>query len=422
MNSLYKKIFIIPVLVFWFLQSNHSLCQDTVRARSILKKLTAKKMAGRGYLFDGHHLGSEYISKEMQTAGLKPLESTYFQEFKITQNLFPKTPKLEFKTQKLRCGVDFIPAPDCPSVSGRFMLKKMDSIQLEAFIEKENLVKTPFLAWVIPEKLEKRMKKTSVWEKVKASGPGLIIFSRNKLTHSLSDEQIGIPSISCLSNSIPKEDSSLKLEIEARLEPEITTRNVIGFLQGTEKSDSCIVICAHYDHLGSMGRKVYFPGANDNASGISMMLEMAHHFNKNRPRFNLLFIAFSGEEAGILGSFFFVNHPLIPLEKIRFVLNLDLMGFGDKGATVVNGSVFQKQFERLKELNSNNQYLPVINARGKASNSDHYPFSEKGVPAFFIYTLGGPGYYHDVFDKQESVNFSKFTPTFKLLTSFIESF
>ena len=98
------------------------------------------------------------------------------------------------------------------------------------------------------------------------------------------------------------------------------------------------------------------------------------------------------------------------------------MGFGDKGATVVNGSVFQKQFERLKELNSNNQYLPVINARGKASNSDHYPFSEKGVPAFFIYTLGGPGYYHDVFDKQESVNFSKFTPTFKLLTSFIESF
>jgi Zn-dependent M28 family amino/carboxypeptidase len=181
-------------------------------------------------------------------------------------------------------------------------------------------------------------------------------------------------------------------------------------------------VCAHYDHLGKIGTSTLFPGANDNASGTAFMLELAAWFSKKPLPWSLLFIAFSAEEAGLQGSRYLVQHPPVPLSRIRFVMNLDLIGFGDKGATVVNGTVHEKEFRRLVSINSSKGYLPEIKARGKAANSDHYPFSEMGVPAFFLYTLGGPGHYHDISDRAETVTFSGFINTFGLVRDFLEGF
>jgi Zn-dependent M28 family amino/carboxypeptidase len=111
---------------------------------------------------------------------------------------------------------------------------------------------------------------------------------------------------------------------------------------------------------------------------------------------------------------------LFPLKNIRFLVNLDLQGTGDEGITVVNATEFRKEYALLNEVNDSAKLLAKINARGKAANSDHYWFSEKGVPAFFFYTLGGIKAYHDVFDKAETLPLNEYEDLLKLVKGFNE--
>ena len=116
------------------------------------------------------------------------------------------------------------------------------------------------------------------------------------------------------------------------------------------------MLTAHYDHLGRLGSETFFPGGNDNASGVAMMLSVAEKF-KNKPlrNINLMVVAFAGEEIGLLGSKHLSEHPVIPLDKIKFQLNMDIMGSGEKGITAVNGRIFKKEFKKLQKLLSSIQ-------------------------------------------------------------------
>ena len=133
----------------------------------------------------------------------------------------------------------------------------------------------------------------------------------------------------------------------------------------------------------------------------------------------MLFIGFSGEEAGLIGSKFYTDHPLVPLEQTKFLLNLDLMGNGSEGMMVVNGKVFEKEFALLGKLNTQHQFLPGLKKRGEAANSDHYHFTTKGVRGFFFYTLGGTTAYHDVFDTADQLPLDGFAGAFRLITAFV---
>ncbi|GAB5409005.1 MAG: hypothetical protein BalsKO_13700 [Balneolaceae bacterium] len=207
------------------------------------------------------------------------------------------------------------------------------------------------------------------------------------------------------------------MELKSKLESTYKTQNVIGYLNG-ENNDSTIVIMAHYDHFGKMGNAL-FPGANDNASGTAMILSLAKHFSENKPRYTTIFIAFGGEELGLLGSKFFVENPLFDLSKVKFLMNFDLAGTGDDGIQVVNGSVYRDQFDRLTSINDEQNLLPQVKIRGKACNSDHCFFDEAGVPGFYIYTLGGTRAYHDVYDRFETLPFTEFEDYFRLMVEFI---
>ena len=169
-----------------------------------------------------------------------------------------------------------------------------------------------------------------------------------------------------------------------------------------------------------MGQNAMFKGANDNASGIAMMLNMVEYYSdeKNRGKYSIAFMAFAGEEAGLMGSFHYVNEPLFPLENIRFLINVDLMGTGEDGVTIVNGAIHEDAFNSMVSINETNQYLKRIKKRGKAANSDHYPFSEKGVPAFFLYTMGGITAYHDIYDLPETLPLTEFEDVFRLIRDF----
>jgi Zn-dependent M28 family amino/carboxypeptidase len=181
-----------------------------------------------------------------------------------------------------------------------------------------------------------------------------------------------------------------------------------------------VVFSAHYDHLGSLGKDAIFYGANDNASGISMLLEMAAYYQQNPPPFTVVFMAFGGEEIGLLGSKYFVENPLFDLEKIKLLINLDLVGTGNEGLGVVNATIFPQQYAIFATINTKNNYFPKIIKRGKAANSDHYFFTEKNVPSFFIYAMGGIQAYHDTDDKAETLPLTKYSELFKLLIAWVK--
>ncbi|MFT5779088.1 MAG: aminopeptidase YwaD, partial [Crocinitomicaceae bacterium] len=198
------------------------------------------------------------------------------------------------------------------------------------------------------------------------------------------------------------------------------TQNIIAYLPAKKKCTETIVFTAHYDHLGRMGSDTYFPGANDNASGTAMLISMAKYFKEHPSEYNIMFIAFAGEEAGLVGSKYFTEHPILPLKKIRFLINLDIMGSGEEGITAVNATLFEEEFKLLQTINEEKQLLAKVKRRGPAANSDHYWFTEKGVPAFFIYTMGPNKNYHDVFDEYAALSFVEYDDITTLLVSFVE--
>jgi Zn-dependent M28 family amino/carboxypeptidase len=243
--------------------------------------------------------------------------------------------------------------------------------------------------------------------------------TNSKFTWSVANEQTKHPYI-LIQDSIFTDGSKYHLQLENRFISSYTSRNVIGYLPAKRKTKKTIFITAHYDHLGRMGSETYFPGANDNASGTSMLITLANHFKQHSSKYNLAFIAFAGEEAGLLGSKHYVAHPVKPLKNIHFLLNLDIMGSGEEGITVVNATLHDSLFNVLTKINSERSYLSQIKSRGPAANSDHYWFTQNGVPAFFIYTMGPNKHYHDVFDLYENLCFSAYQDIRDLLIHFIE--
>jgi len=149
-------------------------------------------------------------------------------------------------------------------------------------------------------------------------------------------------------------------------------------------------------------------------------LNLAKYYKTHPSKYSVAFIFFSGEEAGLLGSRYYSEHPVFPLSKIKFLTNLDLLGTGDDGIMVVNATVFKSQFEKLKQINDSKNYVKQIKQRGKAANSDHYWFTEKGIPSFFIYTMGGIQAYHDIYDVEKTLPLTKYMEVCKLLMEFVE--
>jgi Zn-dependent M28 family amino/carboxypeptidase len=171
-----------------------------------------------------------------------------------------------------------------------------------------------------------------------------------------------------------------------------------------------------------MGKDLYFPGANSNASGVAMLLSLAKHFEKIPPKYSIIFIALGGEEAGLLGSQVYCNYPAKPLSKTKFAINLDIVGTGKKGAKVVNGTLIEDKYKMLSDINKSYKYIPEMEPKGEFNRSAQANFYKKGVPSFWIYTLGDPNYYHDLNDTPDNLPLTSFENCYNLMLKFIESF
>ncbi|UOR05216.1 M28 family peptidase [Hymenobacter aerilatus] len=423
--------------------------QDMPRVRQTITALTATRMHGRGYVRHGDQRAAAYLRQRFRQLGLQPLAPDYTQSFPITVNTFPGKLQLKLSfgmarfpvlghSHRLQPGKEFIAAPDSgPGKRGGLLsavpVFHLDTLLFYDAVAQHRLLKRPWHGGGVAIRAADvpRLATLPLPLRQHLDSAALRFTLVPKLTASLASTQAGQVRLEVLEsvwNRYARQQENptaqVAVRVDAELQRDYQTQNLIGMLPGTTQPDSFLVVTAHYDHLGTMGRRAYFPGANDNASGTAMLLELAAHYARpeNRPACSMVFIAFGGEEAGLVGSRYFVQHPLLPLARIRFLLNLDLLGTGEEGITVVNGRVLPAAFQRLQQLNEAGHYVSSIAARGKAANSDHYYFTESGVPAFFLYTRGGPTAYHDVHDQAATLPLTAFASVFALITRFLASF
>lgn len=401
-----------------FFYANFCNAQDTTYARQVIHKLCSEKFSGRGYVNDGDKKAAKFIADEFKRMNIAKPGSDYFQEFNFRVNTFPSKMEVKIDRKELVAGKDFIVHPASSSAKSKYT-----AISLKKYNGVENLLNAAHSCFLVYKDSlndnEYSQLQSDLYSKVIKSG-AFVFVEQRKLTWSVSTVRFEVPVITILQHA-PKEGDEVFLNIKSVFVTHHYTQNIIGVIPSDIKTDSTIVFTAHYDHLGKMGKHTYFPGANDNASGTSMLLNLVKYYSNNNQsiRYNLVFIAFAGEEAGLIGSKFYTENPLFPLSKIKFLINMDLMGTGDDGMMVVNATEYKKQFELLKKINEQENYLVKIGERGKAKNSDHYYFAEKGVPCFFFYTMGGIAAYHDVYDVSATLPLTEYTDVFRLITDFV---
>lgn len=198
------------------------------------------------------------------------------------------------------------------------------------------------------------------------------------------------------------------------------SQNVYAWIEGNDQNlkDEVVVVGAHMDHIGygpSMSRwgggKIH-PGADDNATGTAALMEIARAFKhlEGQNKRTVVFMAFSGEEMGLLGSYHYVNNPLFPkggpdISKHIFMLNMDMIGYLNKGKTVAfdTNESSADIGSAINELSKKYAFAKTVTLRG-ASGSDHAPFYNKKVPVAFLHTGLHP-YYHTPKDTPDKINF-----------------
>lgn len=417
------RFFLFFSLVFFVHPFIHA--QSVERARQYLDTLCSAEMHGRGAAFHGDSVAASYLQDRFEEFGLKKFRGKYLQHFEYPINIFPGEVSLTIDAKALSPGTDFILQPASHAGTGTAKVVCLDTNifsnkKLAAKFLRSNITKN---ALVLKASEMKRLTVLGSEYVQKVFTASCIIELNKKLTASLSGVQYPIPYFQVQEDLFASESRLVQFQVEAQLIEKYQSQNVIAYVQGKVQPDSFIVFSAHYDHLGRMGKKVYFPGANDNGSGISMLLELARYYSipENQPDCSIAFMLFSAEEAGLIGSKYYVENPLFSLKKIKFLVNMDLLGTGDTGLMVVNGAVFHNQYNLLTSINDSKAYLPEIKKRGEAANSDHYFFTKAGVPAFFIYTMGGIAAYHDVYDVPKTLPFTEFEDVFKLLIDFVSA-
>ncbi|MGB5419418.1 M28 family peptidase [Algibacter sp.] len=184
--------------------------------------------------------------------------------------------------------------------------------------------------------------------------------------------------------------------------------NVLGFIEGSEYSNKYIVISAHYDHEGVKYGKIY-NGADDNASGISALFAFAEYFKKHPPKHSVILAAFDGEELGLQGSKYYVNHTIISSKEIVLNLNMDMISRNDKNELYVTGTSENKQLKYLiTKSNPSSEIKLVTGHDGNDGldnwtySSDHANFHKKNIP-FLYFGVEDHKDYHEPTDDYENI-------------------
>lgn len=396
------------ILIFYsqFLLFYSGLAQDKEFASTIISDLTSPTYKGRGYTHKGVNKAAKYIINTLKNIQIKEI---HLQEFKMPVSVIRKA-KLNFDTCRTQLGYDAIIYPNSTSIKGTYKIKKITSSNISEIFKDDYSNKFILIDTSISENSKYADDVYTLTRTNPINAKGFIICKSNKLMQIQAYKTNHWVIIEADKKFINAQE--VNIYISAKHIDKYKTSNIIALIKG--ESDSIIAFSAHYDHLGELD-KVYFPGANDNASGVSMVLDIGRELAKLKNKYTIALMFFTGEEVGLVGSTYFAENPLFPLSRIKYFFNLDVIGSGEEGIDVVNGKEIKDLFNLMKKINDEKHIGLDIEARGKSNNSDHAPFYNKGVKAVFVYAKGKTGPYHHPDDILQNLSLAKYDEIVKLL-------
>ena len=396
--------------------------QDLSGYKRIVRSLSSSKYQGRGYAKDGVIKAGEFIFKEFGKTGA---DAVINQPFKIDINTFPGKMRMSADGRKLNPGSDFVMREYSPGVHGEFGLYYIDTLHYDSDRIFSDLKKPEYRNAMVVCDFWFTYRHKEDFQKLQSrdgcENAGLIYVwdTPLKFYKAYGDHVVDKPVI-WVSSDFPKNAKTVSLDVDNKFLQNYESNNVIARVNG-RRHDRCYVFCAHYDHLGNLGSSVCFPGANDNASGTAAIITLADYYARHQPEYDIWFIAFSGEDSGLNGSNWFVEHPLVPLDQIKYLFNLDMIGDNNPVQYCEVSSQGMDGFKKMQSINSKQNLFKELHLGELAANSDHWPFAQKGVPCIMFENESGDvfQYYHTPQDDWDHAVFDTYPKIFKLVTEFI---
>ena len=223
--------------------------------------------------------------------------------------------------------------------------------------------------------------------------------------------------------AFPENAKKVSINVEAEM-IDHDAHNIIAFIPGTEDTQKHFILACHYDHLGICGEKEIFNGANDNSSGTAMLLNLMRHFKLNPPKYSVMFIFFDAEENNLLGSFFYADNPVLPLEDIQYFIELDMIGDNGNNIYCQISDPGEEGLAFLNKINSSMENpFAKLDRHPMDDYADHYPFGLKGVPAIYMELDGDTNKnYHSPRDTFENFYSNNYNRMFAFVTKFVEGY
>lgn len=437
---------ILLVLVFGAAEAQKLRKEDkqlVANLQAHVQYLASDELQGRRTGTQGEALAMKYISDKFKEAGLSPKGTNgYQQPFVINEGkqVNPST-HLLVGGQTLTLYKEFFPF----AFSGNASLEALPSMAIQE-------VQMPWF-WDIKELVEENqsnphwdvyaaieMKAAEVQNK---SATALFVYNTSSTKDNIefkgSDRptKISIPVVYLTKEAVSKyfndESATLDIKLKTDISPKTRTgNNVVGYINNG--APSTVVFGAHYDHLGlgedsnslQRGSKDIHNGADDNASGISALIELARMLKASSlKQNNYLFIAFSGEELGLYGSKYFTENPSIDLGSVSYMINMDMIGrlnpsspiltVGGYGTSPSWGAVYNTTGKRAIYKGS----LQFRFDSSGAGPSDHTSFYRKNIPVLFYFT-GLHSDYHKPTDDADKINYMGQLQVVKHIYSLVE--
>lgn len=414
---------------------------DRISAKSLrgnLSFLASDALEGRGTPSRGLDIAAEFIASQFRRAGLEPpVNGDYFQ----TASMIVRRPVLDGFRLELTSGKRTASAG-----SENAMIETSAAIDLKAAA----VVKLMAASSPKPESLDGKVvvvdwrDADSQRELLRKAHPALILMVAHNGPEGAFPKQ-ALVDPSQPDNSSPRiilfspklatfigdlkagESATASIHIAAPAEQCATVRNVLGILRGSDAAlkDTYVLVTAHYDHLGVEGGRVY-NGADDDGSGTASVIEIANALAglKNHPARSIVFMTFFGEEEGLIGSEYYVHHPVFPLARTVADVNLEQLGRTDstKGKEIANaaptGFGFSTMVEDFREAGAETG-IKVYDQEPESdryfAQSDNLSFAEAGIPAHtFCVAFQYPDY-HGLGDKWQKVDYENMAKVDRML-------
>ncbi len=450
-----KKITLLLLLLSSFSfyaqsTSEINIVNETVKKNTIKKQifyLASDDLKGRETGSPEIDTAAHYIAKTFKNLGVKPINGSYYQNVPLTKNKKAKSVKLVFNEQ---------PQKELILLKGKDMSYNKGVVILDYGLESEYSTKDVKGKVVIcktgtPEKSDFRSAYTAIAQKqhlaAKYGAIALIEIAnyQNKvwqlLKNNLGKEKVQlakakdnntpIAHLWVLNKDIDLQNNNLKqvnLEVNGAQTEKITSKNVVGILEGSDPilKNEFVIYSAHYDHIGigkpNQENDSIYNGARDNAVGVVTVLSAAENLAKYPTKRSALFILFTAEEKGLIGSKYYTQNPLVPMNKVVFCFNSDGGGYNDKTKTTIIGlkrTTAQKHIEQASKAFGLEAIGDPVPEQNLFDRSDNVHFAKAGIPAP-TYSPGMTAfdeeilkYYHQAADNPETLDYDYLELFFK---------